>query len=388
MKTNRRKPKKRPKQSVGTIAKRALMETTGGKQLSRREVITRLAGLGLAGTGLGKFVPRWAQLSVDRLINKPEITVALIQHRGSRSIKHITNLIETARALGTPFDAMGTEGVNIASSKPNPQEYFVKEAKRLLDQDRKRYEKLIAQGMSKEKAIDEILPARKGDTPGAYILNLRRLSIIHNLPVAPIESYTKKEIARIHADMDIKHKAKLFKYPSLAEQTKHVERVLRENAQVKLIERNRHIEEKVPKVIRLLRQYHPHLKSRKKLRLLYLTGVAHFGLLEGKTAFYDYNHSFSPLPGHSWGLNIDHKINTLSSPALSRQEQRHAVLALNIDRYYQQLLDVQKFGEMRILISAMARITESEFRLLNKQTRGKLRKEREKIILQFLKKKK
>jgi hypothetical protein len=368
---------------VGGLKRAATINIITKKPISRRRLLQGSAGMitGATLTGAATYKAHMARI-------RHEITVGLIRHQGSIDIPHLERVIDTARAIKTPFHAIGLEMTDVGPREFQERAELLKST---LTSARNKLQQLQSQGRTRKQALDEMFHGAHEKSVGGFIEAVVRLALERNLPLVPIEWYSKNEhkqfdtLDRLHIELA----STMVTRETLEHQLEMIDDVVRSGV-ADMSVRNQRVRESMPRAINTLKTVHPHLKKYPELRVLYIMGRDHIEVALGNAP-----------PGFTVGLSRSHspEIGIIPKPIsmkllhpnkkpLTRVEKQRAVIASNLYTPAGKLLDAGKIRELETLRQTIGSLTSAEFAILNKRTAQKPMDERVRIIMEFLKKKK
>ena len=369
--------------AAGIILRRAATQSLGGRPISRRRFLAGLAGAAAA-AGISLTAGKMAEIKLRKTALMHQITIALERHSKKQDVEHFRQLIETAKLLGEPFHAIGSEN---AAAKRGQLERFIVLGKTQMELMTQLHAECVKKGLT-EKEADELLYKSllelEGDDYPEYHAALDVMAFKAGLPTAPIEEYEEREIKELEM---LKSKAgklsakAMIVEPTLESQKDGVESAERIWAQY-ISRRNRRISETVPKVIALLQKHYPHLPKR-GVRLLYTLGQGHAGKIELRGANTETQISFAPTQ-HELIPDIHQKLNNNPAAKLTELERARIVLQEHLVHHLKNLKEANRTSEISELASRLAKISQKEFHQLNAETANMPLEERAKIIYKYL----
>lgn|GEM_PF-7064244 len=353
---------------------------------SRRRFFTK--GLRYAAAvGITGLAGRLA-LTEREMAQKHEVIVALDRHEKAVDLDRTRKAISGAKALGSPFHAIGLEN---AGARKGELKEFIEMYEKVLKVRRGQYARHIGNGMrprnAEEKLYNDMLEDYKSDPDEDYpehATAIDFLSFKTGLPIFPIEEYTEQEIADIkemHATSHELAATAVFMHPTLQEQKEDIERSARLDAHAIRL-RNIRIAQTIPKVAALLQQHYPRL-PKKGLRLIYALGAGHAADIPSLQHKAEMQLSFGSnhqdlLPA------ITYKLNNDPQASLTEIERGRLVLAIHLLATLPPDNTAQTSQERAELVSSLAKLTNGDFEHLSQKTANKHPDQKAEIIRSYL----
>jgi len=372
-----------PLRRVASYAAFHPLPKMGKNPLTRRQFVKRISVL--AGIMAAELVGVKSARSKAR--PKHEIMLGFSMHHSEGDVEHFDKVIERAKRMGVPFDAIGHEAAGYVLKSDLKTRIAEENAGRQVM--RQQVQILIQNGMPRKEVYTMLFEEFVRQNPNVpmirYNAAMKVLAIKHNLPLVPVEWYSKHQ-----------GKSKIGSYGrfvSLADKARKIATLEGQHAATEkaysvlggyIRNRNAVIVQSVRPVIKTLKSEYPKIDRKKNVRILYTLGTAHRGLLKTME-----------VPGVetqvTWGNTIPgvsqaamEKLEQHPPRKLSQIERMRFVIENNLYPITNGYMEAHNFKEAFRIHRLVLKVTQRDFDALNKLTSNMSPRQRANAIADYL----